>query len=538
MKKLLLLALLTVPLFAQINNGGGGGTQNGSGAPTGSCSAGALYTNNTSGEVYGCQAGSWLLTGPGAAGATNLNSVLDPTANKAFTMGAFTLNFNTSSNSGASNPFSFSDFATNTGTGYLFSVSSGASSAIKPFRVCYQGTSNCINMDTTTLTTSGTVVIDATKLSGNLPALNGASLTNVDAATLGGKSVGTLANNIVALDGTAKLPAVDGSQLTNLPSGFANPMTTAGDIIYGGVAGAPTRLAGPTTDDGVPWYYTNTSTAGVAGNPTLAHAGVPINAQTGTTYTIDKTDRAKQITASNAGAQTYTAVNPSTSGFGSSFVYSINNIGAGAVTENASGFTLNGGTSLVIPPNWVGTHYSDNTNYQVVRFPKFEAFPNCQDSGGNHLNFNSTTGVFSCGTSTSGGSGTTTNALTMNNSGSGDASGATFDGSAAKTISYNTIGAAPAAIATGTAALGTGAIASGACATVVTVAATGVATTDTIVYTPNADPTGVTGYAVSATGSLYIWAYPTANNVNFKVCNNTSGSLTPGALTLNWRVSR
>lgn len=38
--------------------------------------------------------------------------------------------------------------------------------------------------------------------------------------------------------------------------------------------------------------------------------------------------------------------------------------------------------------------------------------------------------------------GTTTNAVTFNNSGTGAASGATFDGSAAKTISYNTVGAA------------------------------------------------------------------------------------------------
>jgi hypothetical protein len=93
-------------------------------------------------------------------------------------------------------------------------------------------------------------------------------------------------------------------------------------------------------------------------------------------------------------------------------------------------------------------------------------------------------------------------------------------------------------IASGTAALGTSLITTGACASVVTVSATGTLTTDVIVYTPNADPTGVTGYAVSATGSLYIWAYPTANNVNFKVCNNTAGSLTPSALTLNWRVAR
>ena len=38
--------------------------------------------------------------------------------------------------------------------------------------------------------------------------------------------------------------------------------------------------------------------------------------------------------------------------------------------------------------------------------------------------------------------GTTSNALTMNNGGSGDASGTTFNGAAARTISYNTIGAA------------------------------------------------------------------------------------------------
>jgi hypothetical protein len=40
------------------------------------------------------------------------------------------------------------------------------------------------------------------------------------------------------------------------------------------------------------------------------------------------------------------------------------------------------------------------------------------------------------------GGGSTTNAVTFNNSGSGDASGTTFDGSVARTISYNTLGAA------------------------------------------------------------------------------------------------
>lgn len=44
----------------------------------------------------------------------------------------------------------------------------------------------------------------------------------------------------------------------------------------------------------------------------------------------------------------------------------------------------------------------------------------------------------------SGGAGTTTNPLTMNSSGSGAASGTTFDGSLPRTISWNTIGASPA----------------------------------------------------------------------------------------------
>lgn len=94
-------------------------------------------------------------------------------------------------------------------------------------------------------------------------------------------------------------------------------------------------------------------------------------------------------------------------------------------------------------------------------------------------------------------------------------------------------------IASGTAAMGTSAIASGACATVVTVTATNVATTDTVSFGFNGDPTAVTGYGASATGAvLSIYPYPTSGNVNVKVCNSSASSITPGALTLNWRVTR
>jgi hypothetical protein len=57
-----------------------------------------------------------------------------------------------------------------------------------------------------------------------------------------------------------------------------------------------------------------------------------------------------------------------------------------------------------------------------------------------YLKWNGST--FGWDTVTAGGGGTTTNAVTFNNSGSGAASGTTFDGSVARTISYNTLGAA------------------------------------------------------------------------------------------------
>lgn len=93
-------------------------------------------------------------------------------------------------------------------------------------------------------------------------------------------------------------------------------------------------------------------------------------------------------------------------------------------------------------------------------------------------------------------------------------------------------------VQSGTAALGTGAISSGSCASVVTVAASGVTTTDVVDASFNGDPTATTGYLPSVSGMLTIISYPTTNNVNFKVCNLTASSITPGAVTLNWAVRR
>ena len=93
-------------------------------------------------------------------------------------------------------------------------------------------------------------------------------------------------------------------------------------------------------------------------------------------------------------------------------------------------------------------------------------------------------------------------------------------------------------IASGTSSLGTSAIASGACAAAVTTTATGAASTDVVNWGFNSNPTGVTGYIPSASGMLSIIAYPTTGNVVFLVCNNLASSVTPGSITLNWRIIR
>ncbi len=86
-------------------------------------------------------------------------------------------------------------------------------------------------------------------------------------------------------------------------------------------------------------------------------------------------------------------------------------------------------------------------------------------------------------------------------------------------------------VASGTASMTTAAIAAGTCGTTVTVAATGVQTTDTITISSNAAVT-------TPNGLLIINYWPTANNVNFNYCNPTASSQTPTANTVNWRVIR
>ena len=116
----------------------------------------------------------------------------------------------------------------------------------------------------------------------------------------------------------------------------------------------------------------------------------------------------------------------------------------------------------------------------------------------------------------------------------------TYSGTDGSSVNFGAGGTVSYTVAIGTVALGTGAIGPGACAAAVTVSTAGILTTDIVMASFNGDPTGTTGYIPSTNGMLTIIAYPAAGGgaASFKVCNNTAASITPGAITLNYRVTR
>lgn len=120
-----------------------------------------------------------------------------------------------------------------------------------------------------------------------------------------------------------------------------------------------------------------------------------------------------------------------------------------------------------------------------------------------------------------GGGGTTTNSLTIDNSGSGVGSGATFNGSTAVTISYNTVGAQPSSTnLTNLAAL------SYVSNAFVKMTGTGAFSLDTTAYAPLASPT-FTGTPSAPTPS------PADNSTKLATTAYVDNAVSGGGVTFN-----
>ncbi len=201
-----------------------------------------------------------------------------------------------------------------------------------------------------------------------------------------------------------------------------------------------------------------------------------------TTDAVVSTDCGNIVYANDASAIAGTIAQAGTTGFATGSFFEICNINAGAYTLTPTTSTIGGKTTLVIP---AGTASN----------------PSCTPFKSDGTNYNLMDIVYGSGVAAAIG-----NALSA-------------AGGLTSTIFH------------GTAIMGTSAIASGACATVVTVTATGVATTDIVSASFNGDPTSVTGFI--APNVLTEFVYPSANAINIKECNSTASSITPGAHTFN-----
>lgn len=120
-------------------------------------------------------------------------------------------------------------------------------------------------------------------------------------------------------------------------------------------------------------YYASTGTAvsqlAIGGNLALSSGTLitsqPINAQTGTTYTMLSSDAGKLVTFTNASAIAVTLPVATSAGFTAGYSFDVQVPGAGTATITPTTSTINGAASLAIASGRGCTITSDGTNYQV-----------------------------------------------------------------------------------------------------------------------------------------------------------------------------
>jgi hypothetical protein len=446
-----------------------------------------------------------------------------------------------------------------TSNGYAYNaipIADLASSAIT-----IAGTSVSLGGSTSSLPSPGVIggttpaAITGTTLTANTSITDSGLTASLPICTTSGKVLSSTCTALVTIadlnasgtPGSTTYLRGDGSWSTPSGSGTVNSGTSGQDSYYASTGAA---VSGINTAGGGSNPLWGSITSLAQGQQICADAtpklinctpGVVPNPQTGTTYPVVQGDNGKYLSFSNASSIAVTV--PSAASLSANFAFRACDIGTGTATLTPTTSTISyttgnsytsAASSMALTTGECANVYSDNTNY----------FAN-QTIGGSGTGLSGmTSGQVPVAASAT----TVTSSKALAGSGSGITTGPTSATSLDVAEMTGTSGQIAdggvlvskltQTICSGTIALGTSAIASGAAATTVTATCTGLATTDTMMLSFNGSPLAVTGYVPSASGMLTIIDWPTSNTINVSVVNNTASSVTPGAITLNYRVTR
>jgi hypothetical protein len=187
-------------------------------------------------------------------------------------------------------------------------------------------------------------------------------------------------------DGSCQVPSSTGGTV-NVALQYAMP--------YYSAAGSTNTISGspaPTSPNGIAQTWTSTPSGGTATQGVWSIPGVPIDAQTGTSYTIPITDDVTFVTGSNTSATAWTGF-----ALANNYAFSFMNINTGLITFTPASGTVNGNATQIIPSQWFGFHYTDNTNTFMPVMPTIAAFTDCHGAS-NAVIFTAATGAFGCNT--------------------------------------------------------------------------------------------------------------------------------------------
>lgn len=189
--------------------------------------------------------GAFTTTGCSGAASGAWSSLTNPTGNLGLTMGADTSTFTYNAATGSSDLWSLTDTVGNTGTGIMFHLHPASGSGETPFQADANGVGWKVGTDGSLASVGATVAGTMDWGQGTAPGAAPATSIQMYAPTsvtgynlvLPG-TVATSGNTFLSC--TAASPSVCSWAAGG---GLTNPMTAVGDMIVGGTAGAPTRLA-------------------------------------------------------------------------------------------------------------------------------------------------------------------------------------------------------------------------------------------------------------------------------------------------------